>query len=73
MHCVWYDDEIRDGTGKPLRESNARIVRWSDGTYQLYIGSENVIDLQLKDNTENSQYVASINVLFGLFLYFRKR
>ena len=55
-----------------MRESNARIVRWSDGTYQLYIGSENVIDLQLKDNTENHQYVASINVPILVALCFRK-
>ena len=70
----WFEHnlKIRDGTGKPVRESNARIVRWSDGTYQLYIGSENVIDLQLKDNTENSQYVASINVLFPFRMCFRK-
>ena len=67
-----HDHKIRDGTGKPVRESNARIVRWSDGTYQLYIGSENVIDLQLKDNTENHQYVASINVLILVRLCFRK-
>lgn len=45
-----------------MRESNTRIVRWSDGTYQLLIGNENVIELQIKDNCENSQYVAAVEV-----------
>jgi hypothetical protein len=31
---------IRDAQGVPLRESNSRLVKWSDGTYQLIIGEE---------------------------------
>ena len=45
-----------------MRESNARIVKWSDGSYQLLIGNDNVIDLQLQDNKENTQYVTVIEV-----------
>ena len=56
---------MRDANGKPLRESNARIVRWSDGSYQLLIGDNNVIDLQIEDNTVNSQYIASVDVCFS--------
>ena len=55
--------QIRDAKGKPMRESNARIVKWSDGSYQLLIGNDNVIDLQLQDNKENTQYVTVIEVI----------
>jgi len=27
-------------TGQPIKESNARIVRWSDGSYSLHLGNE---------------------------------
>jgi RNA polymerase-associated protein LEO1 len=30
----------RDGDGNPLRESNTRLVKWSDGTYTLHVGQE---------------------------------
>merc|ERR1719500_2058441 len=29
-----------DKEGKPTKESNARIVKWSDGSYSLHLGSE---------------------------------
>ena len=54
--------QIRDARGKPIRESNARIVKWSDGSYQLLIGDNNVIDLTLQDNVENTQYITSVEV-----------
>lgn len=28
-----------DSSGKPMRESNARMVKWSDGSFQLVVGS----------------------------------
>lgn len=46
----------------PYERSNARIVKWSDGSYQLLIGDDNVIDLQLQDNAENSQFVVAVEV-----------
>ena len=55
--------KIRDARGKPDRESNTRIVKWSDGSYQLLIGDSNVIDLQVEDNSMNSQYIASVDVV----------
>ena len=53
---------MQDEQGKPIRESNARIVKWSDGTYQLLIGEDNVFDLRIENNTDNSQFVASVEV-----------
>ena len=56
--------QIRDARGKPVRESNTRIVKWSDGSYQLWIGDDNVFDIRIEDNKVNSQYVAAIEVLY---------
>ena len=58
--------QIRDARGKPIRESNTRIIKWSDGSYQLLIGDNNVIDLTLQDNVENTQYITSVEVLILL-------
>lgn len=33
-------DIARDSEGHPIRESNSRLVKFSDGTYQLLIGDE---------------------------------
>lgn len=32
--------EATDELGKPIRESNARVVRWSDGSMSLHLGNE---------------------------------
>lgn len=32
--------EVPDKEGNILKESNARLVRWSDGSYSLHLGSE---------------------------------
>ena len=31
---------MKDESGNPIRESNSRVVRWSDGSLQLFIGSD---------------------------------
>ena len=31
---------MKDAQGNPLRESNARLVKWSDGSYQMVVGTE---------------------------------
>ena len=31
---------MKDAEGNPLRESNARLVKWSDGSYQVVVGTE---------------------------------
>lgn len=41
---------MRDENGNPLRESNTRIVKWSDGSYTLHIGTE-VLEV---DNLDSS-------------------
>lgn len=38
----------RGPDGRELRESNARFVRWSDGSLQLLVGNE-VLDVQQQD------------------------
>lgn len=32
--------EVPDDEGHILKESNARLVKWSDGSYSLHLGSE---------------------------------
>merc|ERR1719468_1246124 len=36
----WRDTGEMDEEGKPIRESNARMVKWSDGSYSLHLGNE---------------------------------
>ena len=31
---------VRDESGEPVRESNTRVVKWSDGSYTLHVGRE---------------------------------
>lgn len=40
---------VKDSSGIPVKESNARLVKWSDGSYQVLIGDQ--------------VFVASANVL----------
>mmetsp|Transcript_35103 Transcript_35103/g.40609 ORF Transcript_35103/g.40609 Transcript_35103/m.40609 type:complete len:492 (-) Transcript_35103:405-1880(-) len=47
----------RDGDGKLLRESNSRVVRWSDGTLSLFIGSEHFEIDELKTRTNGYLYL----------------
>lgn len=32
--------EVTDDEGNVLKESNARLVKWSDGSFSLHLGSE---------------------------------
>ena len=41
---------MRDENGNPLRESNTRLVKWSDGSYTLHVGTE-VLEV---DNLDSS-------------------
>lgn len=47
---------ILDKTGKTHRQSNARFVRWSDGSLQLFLG-EDVLDVKEIDITSDNNYV----------------
>ena len=41
---------VRDEHGHPVRESNTRVVKWSDGSYTLHVGKE-VLEM---DNLDSS-------------------
>lgn len=41
---------VRDENGHPIRESNTRLVKWSDGSYTLHVGQE-VLEV---DNLDSS-------------------
>jgi hypothetical protein len=45
--------------GSEARESNARFVRWEDGTLTLMLGSE-VLDLPERDISDSNQYVFTV-------------
>lgn len=40
----------RDGNGMPLRESNTRLVKWSDGSLTLHVGNE-VLEVDAVDSS----------------------
>jgi len=46
----------RDARGEETRESNARFVRWSDGSLQLQIGSE-VLDVASQDVARDQSHL----------------
>jgi RNA polymerase-associated protein LEO1 len=46
--------QLPDGT--EVRESNARFVRWEDGSLQLFLGKE-VLDVAEQDNSQNNNYL----------------
>ncbi|KYQ90511.1 RNA polymerase II complex component [Tieghemostelium lacteum] len=41
-----------DSNGRPIKESNTRLVQWSDGSCHLFIGSES---LELKEHELNTE------------------
>ncbi|KAL7470790.1 hypothetical protein ACHAXS_011058 [Conticribra weissflogii] len=41
---------LRDADGNPVRESNTRLVKWSDGSYTLHVGRE-VLEVDSLDST----------------------
>ena len=40
----------RDSEGEPIRESNTRLVKWSDGSYTLHVGQE-VLEVDALDSS----------------------
>jgi len=46
-----YSSHVKDADGARIRESNTRIVEWSDGSRQLQVGSElfDLVDTPLAD------------------------
>ncbi|KAJ9533631.1 hypothetical protein QJQ45_026708 [Haematococcus lacustris] len=53
----WRIRQLPDG--RQVRESNARFVRWEDGSMQLLLGDE-VLDLPERDITDTNQYLFSL-------------
>ena len=51
----WSDEE-----GNRVKESNARIVRWSDGTTQLMVGNDCVVDMQSHPIAEHKLVFAKL-------------
>eukprot|EP01138_Halocafeteria_seosinensis_P002531 gb/GECG01002589.1/.p1 GENE.gb/GECG01002589.1/~~gb/GECG01002589.1/.p1 ORF type:complete len:469 (+),score=130.08 gb/GECG01002589.1/:1-1407(+) len=50
---------VKDENGKPRMESNARAVKWSDGSYTLHIGRESFNFLQRAGETEHAHMFAT--------------
>mmetsp|Transcript_17128 Transcript_17128/g.44849 ORF Transcript_17128/g.44849 Transcript_17128/m.44849 type:complete len:470 (+) Transcript_17128:48-1457(+) len=50
----WRMRQLPDGT--EVRQSNARFVRWEDGSLQLFLGKE-VLDVAEQDNSQNNNYL----------------
>ena len=58
--------QVRDEKGNYVRESNTRIVKWSDGTYQMLIGDDNVYDIRMEDISSLNRYVTAVEVFYYL-------
>mmetsp|Transcript_21059 Transcript_21059/g.30418 ORF Transcript_21059/g.30418 Transcript_21059/m.30418 type:complete len:503 (+) Transcript_21059:28-1536(+) len=55
-------EKIIGADGKPIRESNARLVKWSDGSYQLVVGDE-VFNAGVLPQTDSFIYAHRKSVL----------
>lgn len=62
----------RDGSGQEVMESNARFVRWPDGTQQLLLGDE-VLDVAQQDISSNHFYLASAHKVCQLQAHLSSR
>ncbi|KAI9190759.1 Leo1-like protein-domain-containing protein [Polychytrium aggregatum] len=51
-----YEGKTEDGT--PLMESNARLIRWSDGTFSMLLGEE-MFDVDIKNIENEHQYLVA--------------
>ena len=49
----------KNADGTDVKESNARFVRWSDGSLQLLLGNE-VLDVQQQDISQSSLYLFAV-------------
>eukprot|EP01095_Lingulamoeba_sp_RSL-Kostka_P008696 TRINITY_DN294_c2_g1_i2.p1 TRINITY_DN294_c2_g1~~TRINITY_DN294_c2_g1_i2.p1 ORF type:complete len:337 (+),score=123.34 TRINITY_DN294_c2_g1_i2:51-1013(+) len=49
-----------DEDGNPKKETNAKFVRWSDGTLSLMVGNDHVFDVETQTNLKGSSYLYSI-------------
>lgn len=56
--------EVFDRDGNLIKESNARVIKWSDGSMSLHLGSE-IFDVYKQPLVVNS--------IFFLFFFFLKK
>uniref|UniRef100_A0A1I8GF13 DUF3421 domain-containing protein n=1 Tax=Macrostomum lignano TaxID=282301 RepID=A0A1I8GF13_9PLAT len=65
--------ELTDEAGQPLRESNAKMVRWSDGSLSLHLGAE-IFDVHSMDTTAdfNHLFIRQGSGLQGQAVFRRK-
>jgi RNA polymerase-associated protein LEO1 len=49
-----------DSEGNRVKESNTRVIKWSDGTVQLLVGKGTVFDLQVKPVQEHNLVFAKL-------------
>lgn len=63
-------DIERDEHGEPVRESNARVVKWSDGSLSLHLGDE-IFDVNVAPLTGNYEhlFVRQGNGLVGVGIF----
>ena len=58
---------MKDNEGKPLKESNARLVKWKDGTYQVVVGDQ--VFNSATHEVANRYYTYTIILYTILILY----
>ena len=51
-------NQVKDENGEPVPETNARLVKWSDGTESLVLGDK-VVDVRKKDMSNEFQALFS--------------
>ncbi|CAI4221354.1 unnamed protein product [Auanema sp. JU1783] len=62
----------KDANGVELKESNAKMVRWSDGSMSLHLGNE-IFDVQeMPVNAHTHLYVKHLSGLSGLSVFEKK-
>ncbi|MEL7308603.1 MAG: RNA polymerase-associated LEO1 family protein, partial [Pseudomonadota bacterium] len=49
-------NELHDSSGNPIHESNTRIVRWSDGSMSLHLGTE-IFDVHVMDTLSDYNHL----------------
>jgi RNA polymerase-associated protein LEO1 len=70
MQSIHHDSVIRwRKNDSQQRESNARIVRWSDGSLQLFVGDE-IFDTSQQDmmNADNVHLYLKVQIFISLQL-----
>lgn len=54
----WRYGSEKDAEGRPVKESNSRMVRWSDGSLTLHVGSEVLLATEQTMGSEHSHIFA---------------